>query len=74
MEPPYTSGNRNRRFPDKRYRTAPLKGIWTHTKGGFFHDERFATLDDVVDHYNTFFNLGLIDPQKRDLVEYLKSL
>jgi hypothetical protein len=21
--------------PDKRYRTSPLKGLWTHQKGGF---------------------------------------
>jgi hypothetical protein len=62
------------RAPDKRYRTTPLKGLWTHTKGGFFHDGRFATLDDVVLHYNSFFGLGLSDQQRHDLVEYLKSL
>ncbi len=62
------------RAPDKRYRTTPLKGLWTHTKGGFYHDGRFATLDDVVQHYNTFFGLGLNDKQAHDLVEYLKSL
>jgi hypothetical protein len=26
------------RAPDHRYRTAPLKGLWTHQKGGFFRD------------------------------------
>ena len=62
------------RAPDHRYRTAPLKGLWTHTKGGFFHDGRFATLDAVVQHYNSFFALGLSDSQAYDLVEYLKSL
>jgi cytochrome c5 len=62
------------RAPDHRYRTAPLKGLWTHTKGGFFHDGRFATLDAVVQHYNSFFALGLSDSQAHDLVEYLKSL
>ncbi|PYU82154.1 MAG: hypothetical protein DMG50_13165 [Acidobacteria bacterium] len=62
------------RAPDKRYRTAPLKGLWAHTKGGFFHDGRFATLNDVVQHYNGFFGLGLNDKQAHDLVEYLKSL
>ena len=40
------------RSPDERYRTAPLEGLWTHTKGGFYHDGRFATLADVVDHYD----------------------
>ena len=62
------------RSPDDRYRTSPLRGLWTHQKGGFFHDGRFATLLDVVDHYNTCFNLNLTDQEKNDLVEYLKSL
>ena len=62
------------RAPDKRYRTPPLKGLWTHTKGGFFHDGRFSTLGEVVQHYNGFFALGLSDQQVHDLVEYLKSL
>ena len=62
------------RSPDERYRTTPLKGLWTHTKGGFYHDGRFATLMDVVNHYNTHFGLGLTDNEKSDLVEYLKSL
>jgi len=62
------------RSPDLRYRTTPLKGLWTHTKGGFYHDGRFATLLDVINHYDTLFSLGLTDAEKSDLVEYLKSL
>lgn len=62
------------RAPDRRYRTSPLKGLWTHQKGGFFHDGRFATLGDVVNHYNTFFGLGLSPQERNDLIEYLKSL
>ena len=62
------------RAPDLRYRTAPLKGLWTHTKGGFYHDGRFATLTDVVGHYNTTLALGLSPHQVSDVVEYLKSL
>jgi len=62
------------RSPDGRYRTSPLQGLWTHQKGGFFHDGRFATLLDVVNHYNTCFSLGLTEQEKSDLVEYLKSL
>jgi hypothetical protein len=62
------------RSPDRRYRTTPLKGLWTHTEGGFYHDGRFATLRDVVDHYDTLFSLGLTNREKNDLVEYLKSL
>jgi mono/diheme cytochrome c family protein len=62
------------RSPDRRYRTAPLKGLWTHQKGGFYHDGRFATLQDVVEHYNTFFGLELTKRESRDLIEYLLSL
>jgi hypothetical protein len=51
-----------------------LKGLWTHTKGGFFHDGRFARLGDVVDHYDQLFGLGLTEAQKSDLVAYLLSL
>jgi hypothetical protein len=63
-----------KRSPDQRYRTAPLRGLWAHSKGGFYHDGRFATLPDVIDHYNLHFKLGLSDPESRDLAEYLKSL
>lgn len=62
------------RAPDHRYRTTPLNGLWTHTKRGFYHDGRFATLLDVVDHYDTCFNLDLSTSERTDLVEYLKSL
>ena len=63
-----------KRSPDERYRTAPLRGLWTHQKGGFYHDGRFSTLRDVIEHYNSFFGTGLTEQQKLDLVEYLKSL
>jgi hypothetical protein len=63
-----------KRGPDKRYRTSPLKGLWTHSAGGFYHDGRFATLAEVVDHYDTHFHLGLIAQEKSDLIQYLMSL
>src|SRR5215469_10586161 len=62
------------RAPDRRYRTSPLKGLWTHTTGGFYHDGRFPTLLDVVNHYDSCFSLGLSGQDKTDLVEFLKSL
>ncbi len=62
------------RAPNHRYRTTPLGGLWTHTKRGFFHDGRFPTLLDVVNHYDSCFSLGLSNGEKSDLVEYLKSL
>lgn len=62
------------RSPTGRYRTTPLKGLWTHTQGGFYHDGRFATLDAVLDHYNGTFNLGLTTAERADLREFLLSL
>jgi hypothetical protein len=62
------------RSPDKTYVTQGLKGLWSHAKGGFYHDGRFATLMDVVNHYNTCKNLNLTEAEKTDLIEYLKSL
>jgi hypothetical protein len=62
------------RSPTLMYRTAPLAGLWTHQKGGFYHDGRFATLPAVVEHYDRSFRLGLTDQEKGELVEYLKSL
>ncbi|MBX7113191.1 MAG: hypothetical protein K1X64_02565 [Myxococcaceae bacterium] len=62
------------RSPDGRYRTTPLRGLWARSTGGFYHDGRFATLLDVVNHYNGVFTLELNDSQKSDLVEYLKSI
>ena len=56
------------------YRTTPLGGLFTRMKGGFFHDGRFATLLDVVNHYDQHFGLGLTPSEKSDLVEYLKSI
>ena len=43
-------------------------------KGRYYHDGRFKTLLDVVNHYNTRFSLGLTAQEKNDVVEYLKSL
>jgi hypothetical protein len=66
--------NQADRAPDHRYRTSPLRGLWTHEKGGFYHDGRFSTLRDVTNHYNTVFSLGLDEGQIQDLVQYLRSL
>ena len=62
------------RSPTGMYRTTPLKGLSAHTKGGFWHDGRFPTLDAVVEHYNSCFGLGLSAGQRADLVQFLKSL
>jgi hypothetical protein len=62
------------RSPEKTYVTQGLKGLWAHSKGGFYHDGRFATLPDVVNHYNDCKKLNLTEAEKKDLVEFLKSL
>jgi len=62
------------RSPDKRYRTTPLGGLFTRMKGGFYHDGRFATVEDVIAHYDGHFGLGLTAPEKADLAQFLKSL
>jgi mono/diheme cytochrome c family protein len=60
------------RTTQKRYRTTPLRGLWQHAP--YFHDGRAKTLDDVVDHYVRTRNLQLSRGQRKDLIEYLKSL
>jgi len=67
LEPVYAS-----RSATKRYRTTPLRALWQHAP--YFHDGSAATLTDVVDHYDRLQGLGLTAEEKRDLVEYLKSL
>jgi hypothetical protein len=65
------------RGPGRSYVTTPLRALFDTKKihkGGFYHDGRFATLGDVVDHYDAHFTLGLTDKQKADLIEYLKSI
>ncbi|KYG79764.1 hypothetical protein AWW67_10615 [Roseivirga seohaensis] len=62
------------RSPTGQYRTTPLRGLFARMKGGFYHDGRFETLDDVINHYDSHFNLGLSNQDKNDLIEYLKSI
>ncbi|HUQ96942.1 MAG TPA: hypothetical protein VM010_04700 [Chitinophagaceae bacterium] len=63
-----------KRSPTGQYRTPPLGGLFTKEKGGFYHDGRFATYLDVVNHYDRHLALHLTASEKKDLVEYLKSL
>jgi mono/diheme cytochrome c family protein len=60
------------RTANKRYRTTPLRGLWQHPP--YFHDGSAATLEAVVEHYDRGRNLNLTAQQKRDLVQFLKSL
>ncbi|HKH82581.1 MAG TPA: hypothetical protein VKA25_02730 [Gemmatimonadales bacterium] len=60
------------RSATKMYRTAPLRGVWQHPP--YFHNGVAATLDAVVELYDTRKGLSLTPEQKADLVQYLKSL
>ena len=60
------------RSATKMYRTSPLKGVWQHPP--YFHNGTAATLEDVVNTYNTRRSLGLTPAEVSDLVQYLKSL
>ncbi len=62
------------RSPDQRYRTAPLRALFTRGTSGFYHDGRFATLEAVVEHYDAHFSLALGVGEKSDLVAFLRSL
>ena len=64
------------RTATKLYRTTPLRGLWhpPQLDGPYFHDGSAATLDDVVSHYEQRFGFSLTERQRRDLVEYLKTL
>jgi mono/diheme cytochrome c family protein len=60
------------RSATNQYRTTPLRALLRHPP--YFHNGIAATLDAVVELYDTRKSLGLTAEQKADLVEYLKSL
>ena len=62
------------RSPTHMYRTAPLAGLWSRQSRGFYHDGRFQTLGEVIQHYDQYLKLQLTDQESDDLVEFLKSL
>lgn len=62
------------RSPDGKYKTSALAGRLFKRTRGYFHDGRFATLLDVVNHFDSSMKLGLSDVQKSDLVQYLRSI
>jgi hypothetical protein len=62
------------RSPTGMYRTTPLGGLFARAKGGFYHDGQFATLRDVINHYDDHMQLNLTGEEKMQLEEYLKSL
>jgi cytochrome c peroxidase len=49
-----------------------LRGL--AARAPYFHNGAAATLDEVVEFYNDRFQMKLTDQEKRDLVNFLKSL
>jgi len=49
-----------------------LRGLAARTP--YFHNASAATLIDVVEFYQTRFQLGLSAQQKMDLIAFLRSL
>ena len=49
-----------------------LRGL--AARAPYFHNGAAATLDEVVEFYNDRFQMKLADQEKRDLVNFLKSL
>lgn len=64
------------RSATKMYRTTPLRGLWhpPQLTGPYFHDGNAATLAAAVDHYVQLQGLSLTAQQRKDLIEYLKTL
>jgi cytochrome c553 len=60
------------RSASKQYRTTPLRALALHAP--YFHNGVAATLEAVVELYNTRKGLNLSAQQKADLVQYLRSI
>ena len=49
-----------------------LRGL--AARAPYFHNGSMATLDELVDFYNTRFNIGLTPSERLDLIAFLKAL
>jgi len=57
---------------DGPIKTFPLRGI--KDSPPYLHDDRLLTLDDTVEFFNLVLELKLNDPEKKDLVAFLRAL
>ena len=57
---------------DGPIKTFPLRGI--KDSPPYLHDGRLLTLDDTVEFFNLILELGLSVQEKKDLVEFMRSL
>jgi hypothetical protein len=60
------------RKSDSTVRMPPL--FLNCPRAGMAEGLKVATLLEVVNHYDTQFNLQLSDTNKKDLIEYLKGI
>ncbi|MBI3897518.1 MAG: cytochrome B6 [Gammaproteobacteria bacterium] len=57
---------------DGPIKTFPLRGV--KDSPPYLHDGRLLTLDDTVEFFNLVLELKLADPEKKDLVAFLRQL
>ena len=57
---------------DGPIKTFPLRGI--KDSPPYLHDDRLLTLEDTVEFFNLVLELKLTDPEKKDLVAFLRVL
>jgi len=57
---------------DGPIKTFPLRGI--KDTPTFLHDGRLLTLDDTIEFFNLVLGTGLTDPEKKDLLAFLRAL
>jgi cytochrome c peroxidase len=57
---------------DGPIKTFPLRGI--KDSPPYLHDGRLLTLDDTVEFFNLILSTKLTEPEKKDLVAFLKAL
>lgn len=55
-----------------KFKMAPLRGL--ASRPPYFHNGSAATLEEVVEFYDTRFSINFSQQQKQDLVAFLKSL
>jgi cytochrome c peroxidase len=57
---------------DGPIKTFPLRGI--KDSPPYLHDDRLLTLEDTVEFFNLILDIKLTEPEKKDLVEFMREL
>jgi cytochrome c peroxidase len=57
---------------DGPIKTFPLRGI--KDSPPYLHDDRLLTLDDTVEFFNLILELKLTEPEKKDLIAFMRAL